>query len=460
MCKTGKFHDSSNDMDMRIALSIAGSDSGGGAGIQADIKTFAALGVYPCTVITAITAQNTSNVAHVLPVEPDSVRKQIESVISDVPVHAIKVGMVYNKNILSVVSRFLKKLDVPVILDPILAAGTGKNLLIKKYLEEFKYELIPLADVITPNIHEAEKLSGFRIRSESDIIECVGRIKDLGAKNVIIKGGHFNAKNNVVDTLVDSEGKISKISNLRINIDQTHGSGCNFSSAMAAFVARNYTVLQSFFMANKYVQESMSKLIYLGKGIPVNLPLFSMYDDACKYRTVIALEASVEQLLEVVGFEDLIPETHTNFAYALPFASNRDHVAALDGRIGRSSKGANVRGSVRFGSSKHVASAVIEYMKYNPLIRSAINIRFSNKLIDACRSLYNTAEYRRADEPVMFKHSEGKTISWGVGRALSENPVAEIIYHKGEVGKEAMILIFGHDPTEVVKKVKQIIKLN
>jgi hydroxymethylpyrimidine kinase / phosphomethylpyrimidine kinase / thiamine-phosphate diphosphorylase len=446
-------------MAMRVVLSIAGSDSGGGAGIQADIKTFAALGVYPCTVVTAITAQNTSSIAHVLPIPPDSIRKQIESVISDIPVHAIKVGMVYNKKILSVVARFLKKSDIPVILDPILAAGTGKNLLLKKYLEEFKSELIPLSNVITPNVHEAEEISGFRIKSESDIIMCARRIKDLGAKSVIIKGGHFNAKKYVVDTLVDNGGKISKISNPRVSLIQTHGSGCNFSSAMAAFVARDYSIVQSFIMANKYVQESMSKLINLGKGIPVNIPLFSMYDDACKYRTVLALETSLEVLLEVLGFEDLIPETQTNFVYALPFASNRDHVAALDGRIVRSSKGVKVSGTVRFGSSKHVASAVVEYMKYNPLIRSAINIRFSKKLIDSCKSLYPTAEYRRAEEPLKFKQIEGKTISWGVSKALSENPRAEIIYHKGDIGKEAMILIFGHNPSEVVKKVRRINKL-
>jgi hydroxymethylpyrimidine kinase / phosphomethylpyrimidine kinase / thiamine-phosphate diphosphorylase len=446
-------------MEMRIALSIAGSDSGGGAGIQADIKTFAALGVYPCTVITAITAQNTSKVTHILPVHPDSVRKQIESVISDMPVHAIKVGMVYNKEILSVVSKLLKKSNIPVILDPILAAGTGKSLLIKKYLEKFKTELIPLAYVITPNVHEAEELSGVPIKSESDIIRCAELIKGLGAKNVIIKGGHTKAKNHVIDTLIDNEGKINKISNPRININQTHGSGCNFSAAIAAFVARNYTLLRSFIMANEYVQESMSKLVYLGKGIPINLPLLSLYDDASKFRTVLALESSVEQLSEVVGFRDLIPETQTNFVYALPFASNRDEVAALDGRIVRLSKGVKVSGMVKFGSSKHVASAVIEYMKYDPLIRSAINIRFSKKLIDRLRSLYTVAEYRRSEEPFIIKHVEGKTVSWGVSKALSENPGAEIIYHKGDFGKEAMILIFGRNPSDVVNKIKQIVKV-
>ncbi|HEX9319595.1 MAG TPA: bifunctional hydroxymethylpyrimidine kinase/phosphomethylpyrimidine kinase [Nitrososphaeraceae archaeon] len=447
-------------MLIRVALSIAGSDSGGGAGIQADIKTFAALGVYPCTVITAITAQNTSKVVHVLPIHPDSIRKQIESVISDIPVHAIKVGMVYNKKTLSVVAGFLKKLHIPIILDPILAAGTGKNLLLKIYLEEFKSELIPLSDVITPNVREAEELSGIKIKSESDIIRCAGIIKDLGAKSVIIKGGHFNAKNYVVDTLVDNEGKISKISSPRISLNQTHGSGCNFSSAVTAFIARNYSTVQSFMMANKYVQESMDKLINLGKGIPVNAPLFSLYDDAWRYRTVLALETSLEDLLEVRGFRDLIPETQTNFVYALPFASNGSHVAGVDGRIVRSSKGFKASGTIRFGSSKHVASAVISYMRHNPLIRSAVNIRFGKKLIDTCKSFYPTAEYRRADEPLKFKHIEGRTISWGVSEALSENPRAEIIYHTGDISKEAMILIFGHNPFVVVKKVKQIIKLS
>jgi hydroxymethylpyrimidine/phosphomethylpyrimidine kinase len=387
------------------------------------------------------------------------VRKQIESVISDMPVHAIKVGMVYNKEILSAVSKLLKKSNIPVILDPILAAGTGKSLLIKKYLEKFKSELIPLAYVITPNVHEAEELSGVPIKSESDIIRCAELIKFLGAKNVIIKGGHIKAKNHVIDTLIDNEGKINKISNPRININQTHGSGCNFSAAIAAFVARNYTLLRSFIMANEYVQESMSKLIYLGKGIPINLPLFSLYDDASKFRTVLALESSVEQLSQVVGFRDLIPETQTNFVYALPFASNGDEVAALDGRIVRLSKGVKVSGMVKFGSSKHVASAVIEYMKYDPLFRSAINIRFSKKLIDRLRSLYTVAEYRRSEEPFIIKHVEGKTVSWGVSKALSENPRAEIIYHKGDFGKEAMILIFGRNPSDVVNKIRQIVKL-
>ena len=140
------------------ALSIAGSDSGGGAGIQADIQTMAALGVYPCTVITAITAQNTSRVNHITPVDSHSIRKQIESIFSDIPIRAIKIGMVYNKEIISTVSNYLKKYEAPIVLDPVLAAGTGAKLLLEKNLEEFKSKLIPLAVLITPNINEAQKL--------------------------------------------------------------------------------------------------------------------------------------------------------------------------------------------------------------------------------------------------------------------------------------------------------------
>jgi hydroxymethylpyrimidine kinase / phosphomethylpyrimidine kinase / thiamine-phosphate diphosphorylase len=446
-------------MVIRVALSIAGSDSGGGAGIQADIKTIASLGVYPCTAITAITAQNTSSVSHVFPIRADSIKKQIESVTSDIPVHAIKIGMVYNKETISVVNNFLKKSDIPIILDPILAAGTGFKLLLEKFLEEFKSKLIPLADVVTPNVVEAEKISGIRIRNESNIVESALKIKELGAKNVIIKGGHLDATSKVVDVLVDMNDRITRISNPRINVNETHGSGCNFSAAVTAFIARKYSVSQSCVLANKYVQESISRLINLGYGIPVNAPIFSIYDDACRYRTALELTNTLDSLVLVHRFRELIPETQSNFVYALPYARTRKDVAGIDGRIVKLTEGFKPSGSVRFGSSEHVSSAVISYMKFNPLIRSAINIKFNERLLECCRSLYPTTDYRRTEEPPNVKEKEGKTTSWGIKQALMENPRSEVIFHTGDVSKEAMILIFASNPSEVVAKVKQIIRI-
>ena len=440
------------------ALSIAGSDSGGGAGIQADIQTMAALGIYPCTVITAITAQNTSRVNHITPVNSHSIREQIESVFSDIPLRAIKIGMVYNKEIISVISRHLIKSETPVVLDPVLAAGTGAKLLLEKYLENFKSKLIPLAVVITPNVNEAQKLSGIKIRNESDITEAAFKIKELGAKNVIVKGGHFNDSKRVVDILIDENNNVTRISNARIEVSETHGSGCNFSAALTSFIAKKFSISSSCIMANKYVHESLSNVINLGRGLPVNAPLFSMYENACRYRTVTDLTSAVTQLTRIHRFREFIPETQSNVVYALPFAKKFNEVAGVDGRIVRLIDGFRPGGVVKFGASKHVASAVLSYMKFNPLMRSAINIRFDEEILDICKLLYSTAEYFRDQEPVKLKQVEGRTISWGVQKALLDNPESEIIYHKGDFKKEPMILVFGQHPLELIVKIRQIIK--
>ena len=446
-------------MAIKVALSIAGSDSGGGAGIQADIKTIASLGVFPCTAITAITAQNTSRVTHVFPVPADSVRNQLEAVVSDISVDAIKIGMVYNKVTILEVSNFITKSHVPIILDPILAAGTGFKLLLEKFLEVFKTKLIPLSTIITPNVVEAEKISGVRIRNESNMIESAMKIKELGAKNVIVKGGHLSKKGEVVDILVDKDGRITRLSNSRINVNETHGSGCNFSAAITAFMARKYSVLQSCLLSNKYVQDSMSNLIKLGDGIPVNAPIFSIYDDANRYRTVIELTNALNSLILQHRFRELIPETHSNMVFALPYATTRTDVAGIDGRIVKLADGFSASGPVKFGSSKHVSSAVISFMKYNPVIRSAINIKFEERLVECCRSLYPTTEYKRSEEPLSIKEKEGMTTSWGVKQALLKNNKSEVIFHSGDIGKEPMILIFACNPSEIVNKVKKIIKI-
>jgi hydroxymethylpyrimidine kinase/phosphomethylpyrimidine kinase len=166
-------------MLVQAALTIAGSDSSGGAGIQADIKTMSALGVYSCTVITAITAQNTSNVDHIHPLDGSTVKKQIMSVLSDIPIHALKIGMVYNNEIITAVSDALNKLKIPIVLDPIISAGTGAQLLQKEFLYDFKNKLLPICDVITPNIHETETLSGIMIKNKKDIKKADLKIQKL-----------------------------------------------------------------------------------------------------------------------------------------------------------------------------------------------------------------------------------------------------------------------------------------
>jgi len=442
---------------MKVALSIAGSDSGAGAGIQADLKTFSALGVYGCTAITAITAQNTKKVTDIVEVPPSAIEQQIQSVMTDMEPAAVKVGMVYSKQTIDVVYRSLKKSKVSIVLDPIFAAGTGAKLLRDDAYDSFISKLVPICSLITPNRMEAEKLAGIKIRTESSGIEAAKKLRKLGAKNVIVKGGHFG-QTHVTDLLLDSNGRRTKITNPRVNIKESHGSGCNFSSAATAYLARGMVLEEACRMANEYVHLAIKNAVTVGKGLPVTNPLSSIYRDANRYRTLIELQQAVEQLSAVGDMHKLIPETQTNFVYALPDASDISDIAGVRGRIVRAGDAVVPASYVEFGASRHVASAVIAYMSINQAIRSAINIKLDDRLEKICKSLFEVAGYDRSKEPKSTKRKEGSSVSWGTLYALAKNPKAEVIYHTGDIGKEPMIIIFGKNPAEVAGKIMTILK--
>lgn len=445
-------------MLVQAALTIAGSDSSGGAGIQADMKTMSALGIYSCTVITAITAQNTLNVDHIFPLSADIIKKQIMSVLSDIPIHAIKIGMVYNNEIITAVSDILKNSKIPIVLDPIISAGTGARLLEQEFLSDFKIKLLPFCDVVTPNIHEAEKLSGIKIKNENDIKKTALKIQKLGAKNVVVKGGHF--KNNdkvIVDTILNERGKFALIKNPRMKIVEMHGSGCNFSAALTAFLAMKFPMVIACLMANKYVHNSIVNTVKIGKGIPVNNPISLMYEESCRYKVIDELANAVDQLTRTKNFEKLIPESQSNIVYAIPNANNINEVAGVNGRIVKAGDRSVPTSGIKFGASRHVASSILEYMKTNQLVRSALNIKNEKRILDKCNRLFRVTHYERKLEPKTIKNREGRSISWGVSTALSKNPDADIIYHTGDIGKEPMIIIFGQNPQEVVDKVKSIL---
>lgn len=445
-------------MLVQAALTIAGSDSSGGAGIQADMKTMSALGIYSCTVITAITAQNTLNVDHIFPLSADIIKKQIMSVLSDIPIHAIKIGMVYNNEIITAVSDILKNSKIPIVLDPIISAGTGARLLEQEFLSDFKIKLLPFCDVVTPNIHEAEKLSGIKIKNENDIKKTALKIQKLGAKNVVVKGGHF--KNNdkvIVDTILNERGKFALIKNPRMKIVEMHGSGCNFSAALTAFLAMKFPMVIACLMANKYVHNSIVNTVKIGKGIPVNNPISLMYEESCRYKVIDELANAVDQLTRTKNFEKLIPESQSNIVYAIPNANNINEVAGVNGRIVKAGNRSVPTSGIKFGASRHVASSILEYMKTNQLVRSALNIKNEKRILDKCNRLFRVTHYERKLEPKTIKNREGRSISWGVSTALSKNPDADIIYHTGDIGKEPMIIIFGQNPQEVVDKVKSIL---
>jgi hydroxymethylpyrimidine kinase / phosphomethylpyrimidine kinase / thiamine-phosphate diphosphorylase len=443
---------------LKTALSIAGSDSGAGAGIQADLKMFSALDVYGCTAITAITAQNTKQVVGIFEIAPSMVEQQIGSVLTDMRPNAIKIGMVYSSPIIDAVYRSLKKTSkIPIVLDPILAAGTGAKLLRSEAYKSFASKLIPSCTLITPNRMEAEKLADIVIRNENDAIEAARKIKKLGAENVIVKGGHFGSAY-VTDLLLDSKGKILKFTNPRLKIKEIHGSGCSFSSAVTAYLAKKMTLAEACKMANEYVHTAIRDAVRIGRGLPVANPLSVIYRDASRYHTLAELQEAAEQVSMLDGFYRVIPETQTNFAYALLDAANISDVAAVRGRIIKIENTAAPASYVKFGASSHVASAIIAYMSINPDFRSAINIRFDKRIVGVCKSLFSVAGYDRTKEPKRIKRREGSSVAWGVLAALSKNPRADVIYHTGDVGKEPMITLFGRNPAEIVARINRLLE--
>ena len=250
---------------MKRALTIAGSDSGAGAGIQADLKTFAALGVYGTSAITAVTAQNTLGVAgvHVLPAE--FVTLQIETVVSDIGCDAVKTGMLANAAIVEAVVAAVESLELPnLVVDPVMVAKGGDRLLDPDAVHAIRVSLLRLARVVTPNIPEAEVLTGMTIRSIDDMRAAGSQLLRLGCRAVVVKGGHLEGDEST-DVLVENTGDTT-LSAQRVKGSNTHGTGCTFAAAMAARLALGDTLQSAVRAAKDYVTGSMRHGIDVGSG--------------------------------------------------------------------------------------------------------------------------------------------------------------------------------------------------
>ena len=251
-------------------LIIAGSDSSGGAGIQADIKTVTALGSYAMTAITAVTIQNTTGVKSIVPIDPKEISNQIEFTSKDIKPDAIKIGMLHSAEVTKSVIHSLKLIKVrKIILDPVMIAKGGAKLINDKAIKLLKNELIKKVNLITPNIPEAEILTKTKIKTKEDMIFAASILINLGAKNVFIKGGHLDSKF-VTDIFVNKK-EIIIIKNKRITTSNTHGTGCTLSSAITTFFACGKTLKKSCELATKYVNNSIRSNLNYGKGYgPIN----------------------------------------------------------------------------------------------------------------------------------------------------------------------------------------------
>jgi hydroxymethylpyrimidine/phosphomethylpyrimidine kinase len=258
-----------------VVLSIAGSDSSGGAGIQADLKTFSALGVYGATAITAITAQNTQGVHSQLAIDPQMVYDQIVAVIDDLHPSFIKIGMLSNADIVMIVAKALCRYSIPVILDPVIVSSTGHRLLSIEAQDIIKSQLLPLSTLVTPNIPEMEALANHSVDTYEHKVEASKILFDFGAKAILLKGGHEEGEHKCDILFTNSESGIESriFTSESITTRNTHGTGCTLSSAITAFMARGYDIVEAITEAKRFITEAIRNGadIEIGHGIgPVN----------------------------------------------------------------------------------------------------------------------------------------------------------------------------------------------
>ena len=421
-------------------LSIGGSDPSSGAGIQSDIKTFENHGVYGFTVITAITSQNTEKISKILPIPSKVIKSQLQSVFADFRIDAIKIGMMYDVSIIKAVYSMIKEQKCPIVVDPIIESTTKMILLKKSAVKDYRKMILPLATVVTPNKKEAMILSGY-----SSIRKAARELQQLGAKNVIITGSR-ESKNVIEDFILESD-KEYVLRGKKINITN-HGSGCNYSASLTVSLAKQYTLNQAAKIAKNYVYNSIKNSKNIGRGVRITHTAIS--------NEKMELIQSINDFKRIRNVYKIIPECQTNFVCSKINPKTIRDVLGVSGRLVKSGKQVVTAGEIIYGGSHHVATAVIQVNKKFPNIRSGLNIKFNPKIISKARSCGLTVlTYDRSKEPKKSKQQEGSSIKWGINHALkSKSP--DLIYHKGDMGKEPMILIFGEKPNDIIKKISKI----
>jgi len=426
-----------------VALTIAGSDSGGGAGIQADLKTMEAGGAFGTSVITSVTAQNTRGVTstHVLPTE--EVAAQYDAVVSDFDVRAAKTGMLATAPVVELVAERAADLDCPLVVDPVMVATSGDRLLESD--AEAAYEgLVAESTLVTPNADEAEVLTGVAVTDHDSAVEAGEVLVGWGAEAALVKGGHVPGER-VEDVLVTAEG-VETYAHPRVDTDATHGSGCTLSAAIAARLSLGRSLPGAVQYATDLLARAVRYPLDVGEGPGAVHHLVALRDRAAREPTAEHVEAVVERLVEADA-RPLVPEVGMNVAGATPYAESVEDVAAVEGRITRTMTGVKPNRGVRFGASSHVARFLLSAREVDPALRFAANLRFDEDVEAALADLgWSVAEYDRDEQPPSVETEEGSTMGWGARRALEAvEGTPHAIVDRGAVGKEPITKLLAED---------------
>jgi len=435
-------------MKLNTALTIGGSNSSGWAGIQQDLKVFSHFRLHGASVITAITAQNTRGVQGVHSLPEDIVSAQLDSVLSDLKPSAIKTGMLFSSGIISVVRE--KLMDYGnLVVDPVMVSTSGDRLLDEEVIGELK-GLISIAKLSTPNIHEAEVLSGIKIRGIEDMEDAA-----RGIGKCVVKGGHLSYTD-----VLHWNGEIFHFPARLVSGAKIHGTGCAFSAAIASCLANGLDVPDAVEHAKEFVTSAIGRNFQPGSGLRFadtgGIKLGMTPDDERSNRLLSSLEDAVNKFVSNPDSYRVIPEVGVNIAMALPDAKRLEKVAGITGRVVQDGKRAVPVGSIDFGGSSHVGRVVLTAMKFDAAKRAAMNVKFSRRILSVCKEFgLSMAEFNRKKQP-----RDTKTMEWGISEAIKNfGRVPDIVYDRGGLGKEAMIRIMGDNAKEVVETAIKISKV-
>jgi len=463
-----------------VVLTVAGSDSGGGAGIQADCKTIEACSGFATSAITSVTAQNTTGVesTHVLPTT--EIDAQCGAVLSDFDVRAVKTGMLATADVVELVTERIEGLKAPVVVDPVMVAASGDRLLAEA--AESAYEdLVSEATLVTPNADEAAVLTDVEPEDEESAREAGDRLVDMGADAALVKGGHIVGdgesgndgsehvgSDDVLDVLVTGDS-VETFRHPRVDTEATHGSGCTLSSAIATHLAHGADLAAAVASGIELLARAVRYNLDVGEGPGSVHHLVELRDAAAREPTAEAVQSVVEGLVQR-EVAPLVPEVGTNVAGATPYAERPDEVAAVEGRITRTLSGARPNGGVRFGASTHVAGTVLAAREADGTVRFGANVRYGEDVAEGLGALDGPvvevgADADRGTDPEPLGTLDGDAVLDVTGAidAVDDRAIttavadagttpAALLDH-GAYGSEPLVTLFAADPEELLTRV-------
>lgn len=435
-------------------LTIAGSDSGGGAGIQADLKTITMLGGYGASVITALTAQNTTGVTGIHAPDPKFVALQLKTVLEDIRVDAAKTGMLFSAGIIRALARFLSKRRFPLVVDPVCVATSGAKLLEDDAVKAMVEHMFPCADLLTPNIPEAELFSGVEIKGRDDVFLAAERMLTMGPKAVLIKGGHADSLA-VTDWFVQQGHDPIPLMQARVDTPNTHGTGCTLSAAVATGLGQGMGLGAAIRRAQEYLNLALRAGFPVGEGSGPPNHLAPLIREQARAGVLAQLDGMARRLVGMAGLKRLVPRCRANVAVCAPFADDAGDVAAFSGGIVGTRDGRMiVAGCPEFGASEFTAQVLLAARRLNPELSCAMTLGLGGGVEDALGPAgLSTVLMARESKPDYVPDEGGSLEFWGVFEAFKEHsePASiRAVVDRGSMGREPLLRILARDPAELM----------